>query len=1304
MRKPTAQDRQEALVAQALQEFFDPAWYTALYSDVTAISLRPIIHFIRVGIAEQRDPNRFFASRWYLEQHQDVRASGLHPLLHYLHAGAAELRNPHPDFDAAWYAGQHPEAATNPLLYHIKTGQAQGYPTRPPTDIQDHRPSQPEAQEAALIASMEGFFDADWYQQRYPDIASANLEPVAHFIRFGAAERRDPNPFFDSNWYLEHNPDVGASGIHPLLHYLRSGAAELRNPHPNFDAVWYASQHPDAAANPLLYHTKTGHGNGYLTEKPFDITDYLPSQRDPPRLPTRLVVDVVIPVYRGFTETKTCISSVLAAGGKPLGRVIVIEDRSPDPDLVAWLEDLAAQDAIHLIRNKTNLGFVGSVNIGMQAAGNRDVVLLNSDTEVPADQTGTGWLARLAAQAYAHPRIASVSPLSNNATICGWPDDAGGPIPFGHTVQQLDAACRSVNAGRWVNAPTTVGFCMYIRRKALRQVGLFDAERFTVGYGEENDFCLRAAAAGWHHRIACDTFVYHKGSVSFAGRMAELSARAMTLLLERYPDYQRDIARYVVLGDITPFRFALTAALFRESGLKVILMVSHGLGGGVRRHIDTLVARFHDSARFVLLEASDRGASLSVPALPGHPSLALPAKRLDDLVTLLRSMNVSRVHIHHLLAMDMDIQALVRRLDVPFDVTVHDYFAICPQINLLPWRHSLYCGEPDLAGCNACIARRSSHGARDILTWRADHAWQFRQAARVLCPSQDVVDRLKRHGLAANVVLAPHEPVAPGNWKPRTPAVGKGRMRIAVLGALPPHKGGRTVAAVAEMADPAAFEIHLIGYTDGPFSEAAQRRMTITGPYDDADLAGLIGKVDPHLIWFPAAWPETFSYTLSAALDAERPVAASNIGSFTERLKGRPLTWLADVTTPPSAWIALFQEIRDRLARPRPAGTVQKRTPIEDFYATNYLVPAGAPRPVRRNSGRKLPRIVVVPERFDIGFPTPCAYIRLLQPLHHPAVACEAEIVVTDIKGVFDQPADIIVTQRYAIDDDATADRLAAYRNRIGATLVFDLDDDLLRIPPNHPDARDLRPRAKVVRRMLQEADVVWLSTQGLAERLANLRPDATVLENCLDERIWTPPPVPSGDRPVRILCMGTTSHDLDFKMIEPALTRLKAEYGDRIAIDVLGMTSRTDLPSGLNRMAVPVSAFRSYPGFVQWLTSVQPAWHIGLAPLLATKFNLCKSALKAMDYAALGVAVVASDTPVYRGSLADGPNGMLVANEPGAWYAAIDRLVRDPDARQALASRSRTEFLAKASLANRGSAWRTACLDLLKNRLVHAA
>jgi glycosyltransferase involved in cell wall biosynthesis len=150
-------------------------------------------------------------------------------------------------------------------------------------------------------------------------------------------------------------------------------------------------------------------------------------------------------------------------------------------------------------------------------------------------------------------------------------------------------------------------------------------------------------------------------------------------------------------------------------------------------------------------------------------------------------------------------------------------------------------------------------------------------------------------------------------------------------------------------------------------------------------------------------------------------------------------------------------------------------------------------------------------------------------------------------------------------------------------------------------------------------------------------------------------------------------------------------------------MTGR-DLPPGLQRIGLSVSASRSYPGFVQIVTSVQPAWHIGLAPLLDTEFNRCKSALKAMDYAAMGLVVLASDMPVYRGSLADGPAGRLVANSAAAWYAALDTMVRDRDARRATAARSRAAFLAHASLANQGSAWRNAWMQLLKNRRDHAA
>jgi GT2 family glycosyltransferase len=247
---------------------------------------------------------------------------------------------------------------------------------------------------------------------------------------------------------------------------------------------------------------------------------------------------------------------------------------------------MAADGRIRLVRNQRNQGFVASVNIGIAAAGTHDVVLLNNDTEV-----ASGWLKRIAGHAYASPRVASVSPFSNNATICGYPSKYSSPPAFGLTVTALDAACHATNAGRSVELPTTNGFCMYIRRAALADVGLFDVESFGRGYGEENDFCLRATARGWRHLLACDTFVYHEGSVSFGAAATAAQEQGMAVLGQHYPHYARLVAQHVKLDAAGPYRFCLTTELLRRADRPVILMVTHDLGGGVRRHINELVER-----------------------------------------------------------------------------------------------------------------------------------------------------------------------------------------------------------------------------------------------------------------------------------------------------------------------------------------------------------------------------------------------------------------------------------------------------------------------------------------------------------------------------------------------------------------------------------------------------------------------------------------------------------------------------------------------------------------------------------------
>ena len=132
----------------------------------------------------------------------------------------------------------------------------------------------------------------------------------------------------------------------------------------------------------------------------------------------------------------------------------------------------------------------------------------------------------------------------------------------------------------------------------------------------------------------------------------------------------------------------------------------------------------------------------------------------------------------------------------------------------------------------------------------------------------------------------------------------------------------------------------------------------------------------------------------------------------------------------------------------------------------------------------------------------------------------------------------------------------------------------------------------------------------------------------------------------------------------------------------MIGVTMRPDLPEWINRLSMTKHATLSYPGFVNWITQ-QPGWDIGLAPLVDTRFNACKSPIKALDYAALGLAVAASDVPAYRGSLADGGGGCLVPNDTAAWFDALSRLVRDRVLRAQLARGAQERLAAAGTLAS---------------------
>ncbi len=1107
-------------------------------------------------------------------------------------------------------------------------------------------------EEAALLPVIERLFDRAWYVARYPDLANSDLDPLVHFIRYGLTEQRDPNRFFDGAWYLENHPDVSASGYHPLKHYMELGAQSLRRPHPNFDAAWYVAQHPEAASNPLMYHITVGFAAGYPTENILNIGDYLPSQGTCPSPPPGVFADAIIPVRNDFDRVRSCLTSLMADRALPMARLIVVDDASTDKAMTAWLDGLAADGQIHLIRNRRTAGFAAAVNRGLRDAEGHDVVVLHAAGPLPP-----GWLLRLAGHAHAGTGIGSVSAI-------------GRALSEGMTAAEADAICRAVNAGRAADAPGPEGGCLYIKLAALAAMGGLDAGAFPDATAL-TDFCLRAGQHGWRHRQAWDCFI------PAAPATGDLDA-----LTQRHPDYAARAKQ--AEQDQEPYLFTLQAALVRAARRPLILTVSHHHGGGVRRHVESLIERYRGMADFLSLEGGDQVVTLYAEGQHARPSLALPAARIDDLVTVLRAMNVTRAHIHHLLDVDMDIRRVIHRLRVPFDVTVHDYFVICPQLTFLKWPDGVFCGEPGPGTCTACIAENNPNAARDIFSWRGERAWLFTEADRVICPSADVKARLGRYGLDGKAVVVPHEAQLEPSWHLHPPKPAGRALRVVLLGVLADHKGAHVVASVAEAAGP-DLRVHLIGHVEPHFPAAALPFISQTGRYAEADLPRLLKQAKPDAIWLPSTCPETFSYTLSGAIETGVAIVATDLGSFPERLAGRPDTWLVDHRASTGDWLAVFQQVRAALEAPKRPKTVPRPLWPSDFYETSYLRPPASARSARR-------KIVIVPERLDKAVPTAGAYQRLLLPLDH-AAGQDHEVVLADPATITGLSADMIVTHRLAFPNHAAADRVIAHARGTGAALVYDLDDDPAQLTRGDADAHQRAQDADLVRHMLRAADAVWLANRRLADRVAPVRRDAEILETRLDERLWdaNPPPAPFWPDPVRVLCMGSIHQGRNYALIEPALIRLQAEYAARLVIDVIGMNGHPDLGGLIRRPPLSRQSTRSHPAFVHWLTSQRPGWHIGLVPLLDTPANRYVSDFKVLDFAALGLYVLASDVPAYRGSIADGPAGHLVSNRADAWYAAIGGVVRDHALRRAGHDRSRAAFLAHGTLAGQAQQRRAA-------------
>ncbi|MEM1113452.1 MAG: glycosyltransferase [Pseudomonadota bacterium] len=656
-------------------------------------------------------------------------------------------------------------------------------------------------------------------------------------------------------------------------------------------------------------------------------------------------VDVVIPVYDGVEETRACIESVLATIDAAWTRLVLVNDSSPRPEISAYLRDVAATHShVLLLENEQNRGFVGTANRGMSAEGGHDVVLLNSDVEVAGD-----WLVRLREAAYHHPSVGSLTPFSNNATIFSFPnlcrDNA---LLFNLSLSEIDAGfAESASVDDAYVVPTGVGCCMYIRRDCLEVVGLLDEETFGKGYGEENDWCQRAIKAGYKNYHLGNCFVYHKGGVSFRDEQDPRIAVALDVLDQRYPSYHADIQRYIAEDPARQLRTRVLLQLFARQARPKVAFLSHKLGGGAQQHVDELASLYAQEALFLQITPEEDGQSIVMTVFDQGQRLqdALHFQvdaEYDKLLGLLRELGVGHVHFHHTMGLHPRLWVLAEALACSHDLTVHDYYLVNGNPTLTD-AEARFVGDNHPEFDAVCAGHYPLPAGVSAESWRANQQLMIESAQRIIFPSRDAANRFARFFDSSRAVVAYHpdfrasQPYPAPTWR----YGGEGPLRVLVVGAISREKGADVIESVARAVPGTGLEFHLLGYA----YRGLDADVVTHGPYDHREVYGLVEQINPHVIWYPALWPETYSYTLSIALHMGLPVVVPDIGAFAERVRGRDLSVVCAWDTSVEAWANFWAGIATTGQLSAPAcGVGPESEQSESFYAGQYLatVPARA--------------------------------------------------------------------------------------------------------------------------------------------------------------------------------------------------------------------------------------------------------------------------------------------------------------------------------------------------------------------------
>lgn len=994
----------------------------------------------------------------------------------------------------------------------------------------------------------------------------------------------------------------------------------------------------------------------------------------------KISVDVIVPVYNALVDVKNCLRALASNSDGFIVNYYIINDKS-NSETSMWLEDFCKnRERFHLYKNEENLGYTKSINKGLKLSTSDYIVTLNSDTIVTP-----GWLSSMISCAEGSDDIGIVGPLSNAASWQNIPllKDVNGQfainqLPNNLSPMDVAALASHISYGKNVYLPFINGFCFLIKRKVVETIGYLDEVCFPKGYGEENDYCIRANDAGFRLMVVDNAYVYHAKSKSFGGEVKKLlSAEGDKSIRKKHSDahfefYLNKLRKEQKNLDSTRSLFQQVFAqknpLLISDALSLsilFLLPVGGTGGGIHSIVqEAMVMRKMGVNAGIAIVSSTRNSYLkNYSNIDDIDDLFIPYNNINELKNICSDFDVVVATIYSSVKILKEIYSQDQSIIPAYYIQDYEPYFFEEGSEKYKIAYESY----DLI--KDCIGFAKTEWIIDTVT--------------------------KNHSLTVYKV---NPSLDHSVYYPRRKNLESDSIKLCAMVrfASPRRAPVKTLKILKALKETFNNKIHIeifgSALNDNFYLNNNMSFIDrIHGEIDRENVASILSNSD---IFIDLSDYQAFGRTAIEAMASGCVPVITEVGGVDEFAIGGKNCLLVNPFDEPAIIKALTDLIHSRNlinvlkinALETAANFSINKAVISELKLFSKIATLRGHVP--KNSIKET--VLICPVLLKNGSgdfrPAGSAYVRLIKPYN--SLKTDGFRVKILNKPVLPKPgvAKYFICQR-DLSGIGIEDFVVWAKNwrKTGGKIIYDIDDDLMdingiiqRTNRSIEEANALKAKVETIARLV---DVVTVSTKPLQKIMSSFNDRVVYIPNLLDEQQWwistkrseSEDSFKKGqDDIIRIGYIGTPTHDRDLDIVESAIKTIEAKHKNKILVEVIGGFEKTKPKFG-NRVPLPKKT--DYPSFVEWLDK-RVNWDIGIIPLVEDRFNNSKSYLKFLEYAALDLAIVCSNVPTYREVAVNEKNCLLVNNDQSSWIEAIERLIADCKLRKELASQARMDLV----------------------------